>query len=365
MTTGHENVLIVDDEEAIRKALYRRLTAEGYQCLMAGGAQEAEELLRGNAIGLVLLDINMPGKKGTELLPQIRTQYPDTAVMMVSATDDTATAMGCVREGACDYVTKPFDLGEVALSAARELERRRLKIENREYKEHLEDMVAARTAELGQALSKIKAASLDTIQRLATAAEYRDEDTGSHIKRMSQYSAAIARRLGLDDNEVENILYAAPMHDIGKIGIPDSILLKPGKLDPDEWATMKLHAVIGGRILAGSDTGFIQLAEVIALTHHEKWSGDGYPKGLSGEAIPLVGRITAVADVFDALTSERPYKKAFSLEKSFDIIRESRGSHFDPDVVDAFFAVEDKIVTIKQAYQDSDDGAPMAAAGAS
>jgi putative two-component system response regulator len=201
-------------------------------------------------------------------------------------------------------------------------------------------------------MEKIKLASLDTVYRLSRAAEYRDEDTGAHIQRMSLYSAAIARRLGFDDETVESILYAAPMHDIGKIGIPDRILLKPGRLDPNEWEIMKQHTIIGARILEGSDAEFIKLAKVIALTHHERWDGTGYPKGLKGSETPMVGRLTGIADVFDALISKRPYKKALSVEKSFDIIRDRRGSHFDPEVVDVFFAVENEILSVREKYKD-------------
>lgn len=171
---------------------------------------------------------------------------------------------------------------------------------------------------------------------------------------MSNYSAVVARKMGLVERTVESILYAAPMHDIGKIGIPDKILLKPAKLDPEEWEIMKQHAIIGGKILEGSRAGFIALGEIVALTHHEKWNGSGYPKGLKGKNIPLVGRIVAIADVFDALTSKRPYKEPFSVEKSFGIIREGRGSHFDPDVVDAFFASENDILTIKEKFKDAE-----------
>ena len=196
-------------------------------------------------------------------------------------------------------------------------------------------------------------ASLDTIYRLSRAAEYRDEHTGAHILRMSKYSAIIARTMGLAERVVESILYAAPMHDIGKIGIPDRILLKPATLDADEWAIMKQHTVIGGKILEASDAGVIRLGEIIALTHHEKWDGTGYPKGLRGNKIPLVGRIVAIVDVFDALISKRPYKEAFSLEQSLGIIKESSGTRFDPNVVDAFFAAEDKLLAIKEKYKDA------------
>ena len=352
MTEGKERILIVDDEAVIRRLLLLELSSRGYLCQEAGSAGEALAQLKSSPIELVLLDIKMPGKSGAELLPEIRASFPDTAVIMVTAIIDTHIAIQCMREGAYDYLTKPFNLDEVTLSVGRALERRRLEMENRDYQQHLEQKVAERTEELQRAMEKIKLASLDTVYRLSRAAEYRDEDTGAHIQRMSQYSAAIARRMGLDDETVEAILYASPMHDIGKIGIPDRILLKPGRLDPDEWEIMKQHTIIGASILEGSDAEFIKLAKVIALTHHERRDGSGYPKGLKGSKIPLAGRLTGIADVFDALISKRPYKDALSLEKSFSIIKKGRGSHFDPEVVDAFFAVKNEILSIREKYQD-------------
>lgn len=352
MIAKQYRVLIVDDEPVIRRILRQRFLAEGYHCEEASNAEEALDRLANDSAELIVLDIKMPGKSGVELLPEIKHMYPDTAVIMATAITDTTTAINCMREGAYDYVVKPFNLDEVAISAQRALEKRRLELENRAYQQHLEKMVAERTAELKQAIGEIKLASLDTIHRLVRAAEYKDEDTGTHIQRMSQYSAAIARKVGFRGNEMENILYAAPMHDMGKIGIPDYILLKPGKLDLGEWEIMKKHTVIGAEILRGSDAEFIQQAEAIALTHHEKWDGSGYPRGLRGLEIPLAGRIVAIADVFDALTSKRPYKEPFSIEKSFEIIKQGRGSHFDLDVVDAFFAIQDEILSIKEKYKD-------------
>jgi len=359
MTSRQHRVLIVDDEPVVRRILRQRLAADGYHCEEAGSGGEALVRLASDSADLVVLDIKMPGKSGVELLPEIKRLYPDTAVIMATAVTDTETAINCMREGAYDYVVKPFNLDEVAISAERALEKRRLELENRAYQQHLEEMVAERTAELRQAIGRIKLASLDTIHRLARAAEYKDEGTGAHIQRMSQYSAAIARKMGLGDREVENITYAAPMHDVGKIGIPDRILLKTGSLDEDEWEVMKKHTVVGAEILRGSDAEFIQLAETIALTHHEKWDGSGYPRGLTGSEIPLAGRIVAIADVFDALTSKRPYKKPFSTEKSLKIIREGRGSHFDPDVADAFFAVQDGILSIREKHNDEQDSQLM------
>jgi len=216
----------------------------------------------------------------------------------------------------------------------------------RNYRKELETEVAARTGELKQAVERIKAASLETIYRLSKAAEYKDKDTGAHIQRMSLYSAALARRMGLDESMIETILYAAPMHDLGKIGIPDEILLKPTRLDPAEWEIMKQHAVIGAEILKGSDAKFIRMGETIALSHHEKWDGSGYPRGLKGLEIPIAARIVAIADVFDALTSKRRYKESFGVEHSLAVIRKGRGIHFDPDVADAFFAAQDEIRTV-------------------
>jgi response regulator RpfG family c-di-GMP phosphodiesterase len=210
------------------------------------------------------------------------------------------------------------------------------------------------SARLAQAMHQAKGATLETIYRLVLAAEYKDEDTSSHIQRMSLYSAAIARAMGLPEPEVEQILYASPMHDVGKIGIPDWILLKPGKLDDGEWEIMKTHTTIGAGILENSSSDLICMAEGIALSHHERWEGRGYPYGISGSEIPLPARITSVADVFDALTSKRPYKEAFPAEKAFGIIREERGSQFDPAVVDAFFSVQDIILEIQRTHRHSD-----------
>jgi len=351
MNPDKQKILVVDDEPIIRRILQHRLSADGYHCEEAGDAEGAIAKLQEYEAELVVLDVKMPGKSGVQLLPEIKKKYPDTAVIMATAITDTETAIKCMREGAYDYLVKPFNLDEVSISAQRALEKRRLVLENRAYQQHLEDMVLKRTAELKQAIEKVKQASLDTIHRLSRAAEYKDEDTGTHIKRMSYYSAIIARKMGLSDREAENILYAAPMHDVGKIGIPDHILLKPGKLDKDEWEIMKKHPAIGAEILRGSDAEFIQLAETIALTHHERWDGSGYPGGLKGAEIPLVGRIVAIADVFDALTSKRPYREPLSVEESLKIIQEGDGTHFDPSVVEAFFAVKDEILATREKYK--------------
>ncbi|MCD6142374.1 HD domain-containing protein, partial [Candidatus Bipolaricaulota bacterium] len=275
--------------------------------------------------------------------------------VMVTALHDVEDRVKALEAGADDFLTKPVDKTVLRARVQSLLKVKAYNDHMRNYQQELEAEVAKRTEELQQAFEKVKESSLETIYRLARAAEYKDEDTGTHIMRMSHYAATVARELGLPEDEAESILYAAPMHDVGKIGIPDRILLKPGKLDPDEWKVMKQHTLIGGKILSGSEAGFIKLAEVIALTHHEKWDGSGYPNGLTGEDIPIAGRITAIADVFDALTSKRPYKEPFPLEKSFSIIREGRGTHFDPAVVDAFFAVTDEILAIKERFKGEGD----------
>jgi len=212
--------------------------------------------------------------------------------------------------------------------------------------------------ELKTANQELQESYIDTVHRLALAAEYKDEDTGDHIIRMGRYSALIAEKLDLPSKEVQKILYASPMHDVGKIGIPDSILIKPGKLTKEEFEIMKTHSIIGAKILAHSKSEIIQVAEEIAISHHEKWNGKGYPQGLAGEEIPLVGRIVGLADVFDALTSKRPYKEAFSLEKAVDIIKKERGQHFDPDMVDVFLDNINEILAIKAQIDATDDIRP-------
>jgi len=275
-------------------------------------------------------------------------------IILVTALWDMEDRVKGIEAGCDDFISKPFDKMELLARVRSLLKVKAYNDLMQNYRKELEVEVTLRTEELKQAFEKIKAASLDTIYRLSMAAEFRDDDTGAHIKRMSLYTAAIARSMGLTEHAIENILYAAPMHDLGKIGIADLILLKPAGLTPAEWEIMKQHTLIGAKILKGSDAEFIRLGEVIALSHHEKWDGSGYPTGLKGIEIPIACRITAIADVFDALTTKRPYKEAFSVEKSLAIIREGRGNHFDPDVVDAFLSIQDEILTIKKQYNEGE-----------
>jgi len=348
-------ILVVDDQPQNIELMEAYLNPQGYEIIKAANGEEAIEMLSCNSIDLILLDVMMPGIDGFEVIRRIRAdgKHQLLPIILVTALRETEDRIKGIEAGCDDFISKPVDKIRL-LARVRSL----LKVKAYNdlminYRQELESEVTRRTMDLKHAFERIKTGSLDTICRLSKAAEYKDEDTGAHIKRMTNYSVAVARCMGVDENTVENILYAAPMHDLGKIGIPDSILMKPAKLNPEEWKIMMQHTVIGANILKGSDAEFIRLGEVIALNHHEKWDGSGYPNNLRGTEIPISVRILSIADVFDALTSQRPYKKAFSVEKSMDIIREGRGSHFDPDVVDAFFAINDEILVIKEHHDDA------------
>lgn len=374
MPTSSPRILVVDDTP-VNIRILAGLLSDFSLSVATDGEQALVIATSARRPDLILLDVMMPGLDGFEVCRRLKADPTtrDVPVIFVTAQDDARDEVKGFEAGGVDYITKPFSPPVVRarvethlalLTARRQLARHNAELETR---------VAERTAQLREALRKLEEASLETIVRLSRAAETRDDDTGSHVLRMSHYAAVIARRLGLPAEDAETLLHAAPMHDVGKIGIPDRILLKPGKLDADEWAIMRRHAEIGAQILSSSESPVIRLAEVVAMTHHEKWDGTGYPRGLRGEEIPLAGRIVAVADVFDALTTRRPYKEPFSLEKSYEILREGAGRHFDPAVVEAFFAVEDEILAIKARHQDDlppalapggVEGAPMESAAA-
>jgi len=358
-------ILIVDDEDRNLRLMEAMLLPTGYDIVIAHDGEEALRVIRETPVDVILLDIMMPKMDGFEVARRLKSDDGTKIIpiVMVTALQEVEDRIKALEAGADDFLTKPVDKTEARARVASLLKVKAYNDHMRNYQKELESEVAKRTKELRKAFEKIKSASLETIYRLTRAAEHKDEDTGAHVRRMSNYSAIIARTMGLTEETVGFILYAAPMHDIGKIGIPDRILLKPAKLDPDEWVIMEQHTIIGGNILEGSDAGFIKLGEIVAITHHEKWDGTGYPKGLNGKNIPLVGRIVAIADVFDALTSKRPYKEAFPLEKSYEIIKKGRGTHFDPDVVDAFFASEEKLLTIKEEFKDEHESLLFQMAG--
>lgn len=346
MKDGTWKILIVDDEPNNLKLL-GQILRDTYKLSFATDGIKALDIARKVSPDLVLLDIMMPDMDGYEVCRQLK-KIPQTAktpVIFVSAMREMEDERLGFEVGGVDYITKPLSAPIVQARVATHLAL---------YDQSLvlEKKVGKRTSQLKQAFEELESYALDSIFRLTRAAEYKDEDTGAHIQRMSKYSAAVAREMGYNEQQVRTILYAAPLHDVGKIGIPDRILTKPGKLDDKEWVIMKQHTVFGARILKDAKADYLKLGETIALTHHEKWDGSGYPNGLAGEKIPESGRIVAIADVFDALSSKRPYKDAFSIEKSFKIIEEGNGCHFDPSVVKAFFNITEEILAIKEKYQD-------------
>ncbi|MFP4477564.1 MAG: HD domain-containing phosphohydrolase [Desulfatibacillaceae bacterium] len=358
-------VLAVDDEDRNLRLMEAMLLPLGYDVGLATNGEEALCEVRDNPPDVILLDIMMPGVDGFEVARRLKAEdhtriIPIIMVTALEAVDDRVKAY---EAGADDFLTKPVDKMELKARVASALKVKAYNDHMVDYQRTLEAEIARRTRQLEGAFVRIREASLDTIMRLSRAAEYKDDHTGEHIQRMSRYAVSIARAMGLGQKVCDSILYATPMHDVGKIGIPDRILLKPMRLDPEEWRIMKRHTLIGAQILSGSEVGFIKLAEVVAMTHHERWDGNGYPNGLAGTKIPLAGRIAAVADVFDALISRRPYKDAMSVDESFAIIEEGRGIRFDPDVVDAFFSVEEEILGIKNQYPDEGESLLASMAG--
>ena len=341
-------ILVVDDEPNNVTLLRVLLEKMGHQPVGAENAIQALKILD-RSFDLVLSDVMMPEMDGFTFVEAIR-QNPETQelpVIMVTTLSEKQDRLRAVEAGANDFITKPIDYLELRVRVDSLLRLKANQDENRRYQEELAQMVAQRTEELHTALAALKNSSYDVIHILSTAAEFKDDETSAHIRRMSLYSSLIAAKLKLSSKQEELILYASPMHDVGKIGIPDSILMKPGKLDAQEWEIMKKHPEFGAEILSGSDSELIDRAREIALSHHEKWDGSGYPAGLAGDNIPLGGRICAVADVFDALTTRRVYKEAFSIQKSVGIMQEGRGRHFDPKVLDAFLDNLDEALEIK------------------
>lgn len=347
-------ILIVDDEIKNIELQKACLEPYNYEILTALNSEEAIKVVDGNDIDLILLDVLMPGKDGFDVTRCLKANK-DTyfiPIILVTALTEKKDRVDGIEAGCDDFISKPVDITELLARVKSLLKVKAYHDHMRNYERELEREVARRTKELKKTLVMLKETSLETIFRLSMAAEYKDRETGAHIQRMSHYSAAVAREMGLDKGITESILYAAPMHDIGKIGIPDYILLKEDDLDAGEWEFMKQHTIIGSRILHGSKQELIKMAEVIALTHHEKWDGTGYPQRLKGKNIPIAGRITAIADVFDALISKRPYKEPYSIEKSLKIIKENKGKHFDPDVVDAFLDIKQEVLSIVEQYKD-------------
>jgi putative two-component system response regulator len=361
-------VLVVDDDPLNRQLMVAMLTALGWESEVCGDGVEALARLH-PGIDLVLLDVMMPGMDGFQVAQRIRatTDCRDVPILMVTALSGKEERLRAVEAGANDFIAKPVDYTELRIRATSLLKMKTAQDAVKQQHAGLEALVTQRTAALQLALDETVRAQelahecqLETIQRLAVAAEFKDKDSLVHLRRVSWFSVLLARRLGLPNDEVECLRHASTLHDVGKLAIAESILVKPGKLDPEEWQQMQQHSRIGAQMLAGSRSRFLQVGEVIALTHHEKWDGSGYPQGLAREAIPLFGRICAVADVFDALTSARPYKDAFHVQAACEILREGKGSHFDPRLVDLFLADFDEVLQIREqaAFQDAGGNDP-------
>ena len=344
----HSHIMIVDDEASNLRLLSRLLGSQDYQNLsLLADPREVLDVYRENRPDLILLDINMPHLDGYEVMAQLQAlEDPlQPPIVILTAQHGKDFLLRALAGGARDYITKPFERNELLMRVRNLLEVQaghRLLLDR---KNRLEELVQQRTEELART-------RLDIIRRLGKAAEYRDEETGAHILRMSECCALLARAHGWDERRADLILHASPMHDIGKIGIPDAILLKPGKLDPEEWRIMQTHATIGAGMLEGDDSELMVMARDIALTHHEKWDGSGYPRGLAGEAIPLAGRIAALSDVFDALTSVRPYKDAWSAEAAMAYVRDNSGKHFDPSLVELLADNLPAVAAIRERYAD-------------
>jgi putative two-component system response regulator len=329
---ANAKILIVDDEVYITDVLNRWLSPEGYDCETVRSGAAALARLKEADFDLALLDIDMPGMSGVDVLSEAKKGHPELVVIMVTGVDDRNTGRRCMDLGAHSYILKPFDEREVLLNVGAALHERGRTLAEHDRREALENEVRNRT-------EQIRRREEEVALRLVAAAEYRDEESGGHIRRMGMYAEALARALGWKLEEVDIIRVAAPMHDIGKIGVPDGILFKRDRLTPEEFEVVKKHTEIGAKMLSGSDIPLLQMAERIALAHHERWDGTGYPGGLARTDIPLPARLVAIADVFDSLTCVRSYRPAYSEEDALEMLNASRGSHFDPEVFDAFLDV--------------------------
>ncbi len=348
-------LLIVDDEAANRALLSAMAESLGYRVQEAADGVQALAGVK-DGVDLVLLDAMMPQMDGFEVLRAIRADavVADLPVIMVTGLSGKQDRLRAAEEGANDFIGKPVDMAEFRIRVASLLKMKDAQDAVKQQKAALERAVNERTADLRKALKVAAAARreaedahLDTVERLAVAAEFKDQGTAAHIRRIASYCAMMADAMSLPEHEARVLPVASTMHDVGKIGIPDAILLKPGKLDREEWEVMKEHTTIGARILSGSSSDVLRAGQVIAISHHERWDGTGYPRGLKGEDIPLLGRICALADVFDALTSDRPYRESLPPWEALDMMREGRGTHFDPGILDLFLVKAEELTAVR------------------
>ncbi|HEY2961187.1 MAG TPA: HD domain-containing phosphohydrolase [Pyrinomonadaceae bacterium] len=339
-TTAPPRILIVDDEIEITEIL-ADLLSEDYECLKAASAEQALMLLREHQFQLVISDITMPGMSGLEMIPHVKDLSPETVVVMISGMQTVESAIGALRLGAFDYLMKPFDLRQVEAVVKRALEHYDLVVAKQRYENHLEELVEQRTAELDRALNSLEGAYRSTLKALTAALETRDSETHGHSERVVSYSLRLGREYGLSSEEMKSLEFGSLLHDIGKIGVPDSILRKPAKLTEEEWVRMREHPLHGQQILRGIE--FLQGAARVVAQHHEKWDGTGYPLGLRGEDIDICARIFAVADAFDAITSDRVYRRGKSYEAAAQELDDWAGRQFDPKVVAAFHRVPKEV----------------------
>jgi len=356
MKTEIGKIVLVDDDQYVLDSTATLLRISGIDVTAVDSGEKALAILATDRYDLVLTDVNMPVMTGIELLRRIREKDEELPVILMTAYAELNIAVSAVKEGAFDFIIKPYSPAHLIHAVEKGIRFGHLKELEKNYKSELEMTVAKRTQELAEALTQLRSMSEETIARLTNAAELRDEDTGKHISRIGIFAARLADALGADPDFVSNIRIASAMHDVGKIGIPDSVLLKEGPLTSVEFTLMKTHTVVGRKILAGSNFPMLQMAERIALSHHERWDGTGYPQGLKEAETPLEARIVMIVDQYDALRSKRVYKPAFSHEKTCSIILEGDGrtmpSHFQPEIHEAFRSVIADFEDIYEANKD-------------
>ena len=335
------SVLAVDDDPGISNLIRDKLTREGYTCLSCSSGEEALEVLKHETFDIVISDLQMPGISGLQLIEEARKTQLRSAFLIVTGVDDIRVGIDAMKRGADDYLVKPFQLDALVASVGRALAQKGLKLEVEKYRESLEEMVDQRTKQLQTAMKRIELTYDETLEALGAALDLRDNETGGHSRRVSLYCLEMARAYGCTPEQLKQIARGSYMHDIGKIGIPDSILLKPGKLNADERAIMESHARIGYELV--NRVAFLASAAEIVLAHQERFDGTGYPQGLVGEEIPLGARIFSVADTLDAMTSDRPYRNALPFAKAQAEITQESGRQFDPEVVRVFLALPGSI----------------------
>lgn len=331
------SVLAVDDDQAISRLLHDKLTNEGFSCLSCATAEDALAALETRTFDIIITDMQMPGMSGLELIEEARKRHPRSAYLVITGMNDVHVGIDAMKRGADDYLVKPFRMESLVSSVERALNKKRLELEVEKYRESLEEMVEKRTTQLQSAMKRIELTYDDTLEALGAALDLRDNETGGHSRRVSHYCLEIAKAYGCSPEQLKQIARGSYMHDIGKIGIPDSILLKPGKLTREERAIMETHARIGYELV--SRIVFLAGAAEIVLAHQERYDGTGYPQGLVGEEIPMGARIFAVADTLDAMTSDRPYRRAMSFARARAEIKNESGHQFDPGVVQVFLAI--------------------------